>query len=91
MKRYRWLLGCCLFLSIGNANGLRNEPDLRMLQTKGCSKAEIWRGYVGVCKYSHQNGRKSELLLLYADLFINWLQKARSGNNLVEYYIWVAR
>ena len=69
MKRYRWLLGCCLFLSIGML-WAADEPDLRMLQQKAAQSRDM-EGYVGVCKY----------LFYMQILFINWLQKARSRNN----------
>ena len=65
MKRYRWLLGCCLFLSIGML-WAADEPDLRMLQQKAAQSRDM-EGYVGVCKYLYQTEENPELLLLYAD------------------------
>ena len=65
MKRYRWLLGCCLFLSIGML-WAADEPDLHMLQQKAAQSRDM-EGYVGVCKYLYQTEENPELLLLYAD------------------------
>ena len=78
MKRYGWLLGCCLFLSIGML-WAADEPDLRMLQQKAAQSRDM-EGYVGVCKYLYQTEENPELLLLYADS-IHQLRKARSRNN----------
>ncbi|MCQ4947670.1 hypothetical protein NE602_25930 [Bacteroides cellulosilyticus] len=43
MKRYGWLLGCCLFLSIGML-WAADEPDLRMLQQKAAQSRDM-EGY----------------------------------------------
>ena len=45
MKRYRWLLGCCLFLSIGML-WAADEPDLRMLQQKAPDFITFLRHYI---------------------------------------------
>lgn len=78
MKRYRWLLGCCLFLSIGML-WAADEPDLRMLQQKAAQSRDM-EGYVGV-----NISTKRKKILNYSFymqiLFISWLRKARSRNN----------
>lgn len=88
MKRYRWLLGCCLFLSIGML-WAADEPDLRMLQQKAAQSRDM-EGYVGVCKYLYQTEENPELLLLYADSIHQLATKSKKPEQLVEYYIWAS-
>lgn len=88
MKRYKWLLGCCLFLSIGML-WAADEPDLRMLQQKAAQSRDM-EGYVGVCKYLYQTEENPELLLLYADSIHQLATKSKKPEQLVEYYIWAS-
>ena len=88
MKRYGWLLGCCLFLSIGML-WAADEPDLRMLQQKAAQSRDM-EGYVGVCKYLYQTEENPELLLLYADSIHQLATKSKKPEQLVEYYIWAS-
>lgn len=85
MKRYGWLLVCCLFLSIGML-WAADEPDLHMLQQKAAQSRDM-EGYVGVCKYLYQTEENPELLLLYADSIHQLATKSKKPEQLVEYYI----
>ncbi len=88
MKRYGWLLVCCLFLSIGML-WAADEPDLHMLQQKAAQSRDM-EGYVGVCKYLYQTEENPELLLLYADSIHQLATKSKKPEQLVEYYIWAS-
>lgn len=79
MKRYRWLLGCCLFLSIGML-WAADEPDLRMLQQKAAQSRDM----EAMSEFVNISTKRKKILnysFYMQILFINWLQKARSRNN----------
>lgn len=79
MKRYKWLLGCCLFLSIGML-WAADEPDLRMLQQKAAQSRDM----EGLSEFVNISTKRKKILnysFYMQILFINWLQKARSRNN----------
>lgn len=79
MKRYRWLLGCCLFLSIGML-WAADEPDLRMLQQKAAQSRDM----EAMSEFVNISTKRKKILnysFYMQILFISWLQKARSRNN----------
>lgn len=69
MKRYGWLLGCCLFLSIGML-WAADESDLRVLQQKAAQSRDM-EGYVGVCKYLYKRKKILNYFFYMQILFIS--------------------
>lgn len=88
MRRYGWLLGCCLFWPIGLL-WAENESDLCTLQQKAAQSRDV-EGYADVCRYLYQTEEDPELLLLYADSIRILAEKSKKPEHLVEHYLWAS-
>ena len=88
MKRYRWVLGCCLLLSIG-VLWAEDKSDLRALQQEAAQNRNL-DSYVKVCKLLYQTEEDPDLLLSYADSIHQLAIDSGKPEIFIEYYIWLS-
>ena len=88
MKRYRWVLGCCLLLSIG-VLWAEGKSDLRALQQEAAQNRNL-DSYVKVCKLLYQTEEDPDLLLAYADSIHQLAIDTGKPEIFIEYYIWAS-
>lgn len=88
MKRYRWVLGCCLLLSIG-VLWAEDKSDLRALQQEAAQNRNL-DSYVKVCKFLYQTEEDPDLLLSYADSIHQLAIDSGKPEIFIEYYIWLS-